>query len=143
MTEGGVALPSGRGFTNTAQWMPPGENGERWDSARAVALSGFLPKDGEPQSLGDILFGFSPDAVGWYCDTCQKAVAVFQKDVPYDPFPGVPNGPLPPVSELMKRGAKAPPETPSEPEPAPAPRKDPWEKGGLFRRKKKKPDWEL
>ncbi len=137
MTEGGVALPSGRGFTNTAQWMPPGENGERWDSARAVALSGFLPEDGEPQSLGDILFGFSPDAVGWYCDTCQKAVAVFQKDVPYDPFPGVPNGPLPPVSELMKRGAKAPPETPSEPEPAPAPRKDPWEKGGLFRRKKK------
>ena len=143
MTEGGVALPSGRGFTNTAQWMPPGENGERGDSARAVALSGFLPEDGEPQSLGDILFGFSPDAVGWYCDTCQKAVAVFQKDVPYDPFPGVPNGPLPPVSELMKRGAKAPPETPSEPEPAPAPRKDPWEKGGLFRRKKKKPDWEL
>lgn len=140
MAEGGICLPYGRGLSASIHFLPPGGDGERWDSQREVELAGLPPEEDESPSLGDLLFGLSPDTTGWYCEACQRAVAVFQKEVPWDPFPDAPNGPLPSEHEILSR---TPPEPPPEPKPSPAPQKDPWEKRGLFRRKNKKPDWEL
>ena len=150
---GGEMRPGGLYLSLRPQpirWVPAdGAGYAPWDADAAITLSGTLEAQADARPLAEQLFSSFPQADAWYCPACQKAVAVFQKaesfDDPFDdPFPTVPNGHFPTEAEVMaslredKPGGKAEP----APEPKPRPDRDPWDKGGPFRGKKK-PDWEF
>lgn len=147
MRPGGLYLPL---RPQPIRWVPAdGAGYAPWDADAAITLSGTLEARADARPLAEQLFSSFPQADAWYCPACQKAVAFFQKaesfDDPFDdPFPNVPNGLFPTEAEVMaslredKPGEKPEP----APEPRPRPGRDPWDKGGPFRRKKK-PDWEF
>lgn len=143
MRPGGLYLPL---RPQSIRWVPAdGDGYAPWDADAAITLNGTLEAQADARPLAEQLFSSFPQADAWYCPACQKAIAVFQKAASFsDPFPNVSNGLFPTEAEVMasfredKSGGK--PEPTSEPKPRPG--RDPWDKGGPFRRKKK-PDWEF
>lgn len=116
---------------------------ETWDKEKAVPMSPVLGKRGLSDSLlsGNVYFENA-----WYCPMCEKVLCLFEREKEWlpqstDTDQAGDRSPASPEREPEKPAPHPPPPDPAPPSRRPGPRDDPWEKRGLFGRRKK-PDWE-
>lgn len=80
MIPGGLHLTTRPLHPDPIRWVPLDENTGKyasWGSRKARPMVGSLDEKAAGRSLEEQLFSALPDAEGWYCPGCKKAVGIF------------------------------------------------------------------
>ena len=80
MLPGGLHLTAHPLHPDPIHWVPLEESTgcyAAWGSRRALTMIGSLEEQAAGRGLEGQLFSSLPDAEGWYCPACRKAIGVF------------------------------------------------------------------
>ena len=80
MLPGGLHLTTRPLHPDPIHWVPLNESTGKyaaWGSRKARTMIGSLDEKASGRGLEKQLFSVFPDAEGWYCPTCKKAIGIF------------------------------------------------------------------
>lgn len=83
MTPGGLYLTTHPLHPDPIRWVPQAEDRDTgyapWGSREAIPMVGSLEDEAARRTLSQQLFSALPDAEGWFCPFCRKAIGIFDR----------------------------------------------------------------